>query len=138
MTETLPVKSSVDMESYIKLTHLIYALHSASLAIGILTSAFVVGAFLFGIPSLVAVVLNYAKRAEVQGTFLESHFRWQIRTFWFAALWCVVGLILFVPLFLTIILIPVAIGIFVAIGLWAIYRVARGWLALKEGKPLPL
>jgi uncharacterized membrane protein len=131
-------KSPADVASYTKLTHFIYALHALSIFIGITTAATIVGAFLFGLPSIAAVILNYIKRPDVAGTFLESHFRWQIRTFWFAALWFVVGLILFIPLALTLIGIPLAFGIFVVIGVWAIYRIARGWLALNDNRPMPM
>src|SRR5918993_2743613 len=65
-------------------THWMYALHAASALIGILGSSTIVGAFIFGIPSIVAVVMNYVKRSEARGTYLESHFSWQLRTFWFA------------------------------------------------------
>ena len=109
-----------------------YALHTLSLFIGVTTAATIVGAFVFGVPSIIAVVINYLKRGEARGTFLESHFRWQIRTFWFALLWCVIGAVLFV----TILGIPLAIAIFLAAGVWAIYRVARGWLALRDRKPM--
>ncbi|MGZ9257764.1 MAG: DUF4870 family protein, partial [Candidatus Binatia bacterium] len=68
--------------SLVSATHLIYALHALSLLIGITTAASIIGAFVFGIPSIIAVIINYLKRAEARGTFLESHFRWQIRTFW--------------------------------------------------------
>ena len=78
-------------EGLVAWTHVIYALHAASVLIGITTAAFIVTAFVFGLPSIVAVILNYVKRAEARGTFLESHFRWQIRTFWFTLLWCVIG-----------------------------------------------
>src|SRR5437667_11408318 len=115
-------------KSQIKLTHVIYGLLAVSLLIGIVTAATIVGAFLFSWPSIIAVILNYAKRSEVRGTWLESHFRWQIRTFWFGALW--VGLcVLFV-------IATLGIGIFIAwitlgaVGLWFIYRIARGWLRL--------
>src|SRR6185295_5373097 len=64
-------------------THVIYGLHALSVLVGVTTAAFIVTAFAFGLPSIVAVILNYLKRAEARGTFLESHFRWQIRTFWF-------------------------------------------------------
>jgi uncharacterized membrane protein len=67
--------------SLVTLTHVIYALHSVSLLIGITTAATVVGAFLFGWPSIIAVILNYVNRGETRGTWLQSHFRWQIRTF---------------------------------------------------------
>jgi uncharacterized membrane protein len=112
--------------------HLVYALHSLSILIGVTTAATVVGAFVFGLPSIVAVIINYVKRPEARGTFLESHFRWQIRTFWFTALWCLVGGVVFI----TIVGIPLALAIFFGAGLWAIYRIVRGWLALRDRKPM--
>ena len=116
--------------SLLTLTHVIYALHSLSVLIGITTVATIVGAFVFGWPSIVAVILNYAKRDEARGSYLESHFRWQIRTFWFGLLWCAVGALLV----LTVAGIPLALVVFAGAGLWVIYRIARGWLALGEGK----
>ena len=68
-------------------THVIYGLHAVSLLVGILGVATIVGAFLMGWPSIIAVILNYVKRGDVSGTWLESHFRWQIRTFWYGLLW---------------------------------------------------
>ena len=118
--------------SMVNTTQLIYALHALSLVIGITTAATIVGAFVFGIPSIIAVVINYLKREEARGTYLESHFRWQIRTFWFAVLWCVVGTMLIV----TFVGIPLAIAIFFATGIWVIYRISRGWLALRDRKPM--
>jgi uncharacterized membrane protein len=118
--------------SLINVAHLVYALHSLSILIGVLTAATVVGAFVFGVPSIIAVVINYLKKEEARGTFLESHFRWQIRSFWLALLWCVIAAMLFV----TFIGIPFALGIWFATGIWAIYRIARGWLALRDGKPM--
>ena len=115
--------------SLITVTHLVYALHALSLVIGVTTAATIIGAFVFGVPSIIAVVINYLKRGEARGTFLESHFRWQIRTFWFALLWFVIGGFLFA----TFIGIPLALGVWFADGLWAIYRIARGWLALRDG-----
>src|SRR6266704_2960272 len=118
--------------SLVTVVHLVYALHALSLLIGITTAATIIGAFVFGVPSIVAVVINYVKRGEARGTFLESHFRWQIRTFWFALLWCVVGL----ALFITFLGIPLALAVFFLAGVWTIYRIARGWLALRDRKPL--
>ena len=115
-------------------THVIYGLHAISVIVGIVTSAFIVTMFLLGWPSIIAVILNYIKRSEARGTFLDSHFRWQIRTFWFAALWCSIGL----ALFLTLVGIPIAFGLWVAAGIWVAYRVIRGWIALLKGRPLPL
>ena len=118
--------------SLVTVTHLVYALHALSLLIGVTTAATIVGAFVFGVPSIIAVVINYVKRGEARGTFLESHFRWQIRTFWFALLWCMIGGVIFV----TIVGIPLALGIYFATGVWAIYRIVRGWLALRDRKPM--
>jgi uncharacterized membrane protein len=116
----------------VSVTHLVYALHALSLLIGITTAATIIGAFVFGVPSIIAVVINYVKRGEARGTFLESHFRWQIRTFWFALLWCMIG----ATLFITFIGIPLAVAVFFAAGVWAIYRIVRGWLALRDRKPM--
>jgi uncharacterized membrane protein len=84
------------------------------------------------VPSIIAVIINYIKRGEARGTFLESHFRWQIRTFWFALLWCVIAGMLFI----TFIGIPLAIAVAFGAGVWVIYRIARGWLALRDRKPI--
>ncbi|HEV8719426.1 MAG TPA: hypothetical protein VGW77_02155 [Candidatus Binatia bacterium] len=116
----------------VTVTHLVYALHALSLLIGVTTAATIVGAFVFGLPSIIAVVINYAKRGEARETFLESHFRWQIRTFWFALLWCLIGAMLFA----TFVGIPLAVAVFLTAGVWAIYRIARGWLALRDRKPM--
>jgi uncharacterized membrane protein len=120
--------------SLINVAQLVYALHSLSLLFGILTAATILGAFVFGLPSIIAVVINYLKRDEARGTFLESHFRWQIRTFWFALLWLVAGAMLFA----TFVGIPLALGVWFATGIWAIYRIARGWLALRDRRPMYL
>ena len=118
--------------SLLTVTHLVYALHALSLLIGITTAATIIGAFVFGVPSIIAVVINYLKRGEARGTFLESHFRWQIRTFWFALLWCLIAGFFFA----TFIGIPLAMVVFIAAGAWVIYRIARGWLALRDRKPM--
>jgi uncharacterized membrane protein len=118
--------------SLVNTVHLVYALHTLSLLIGIVGAATIVGAFVFGIPSIIAVIINYMRREEARGTFLESHFRWQIRTFWFALLWSLVAAVLFV----TIIGIPLALLVTVGAGIWAIYRIARGWLALRDRRPM--
>ncbi len=132
MSETQQIEFATPTEGLVAWTHVIYGLHALSVAIGVTTAAFIVTAFVFGVPSIVAVVLNYLKRAEARGSFLESHFRWQIRTFWFTLLWFAVGGLLFA----TIIGSVVAFPLFLAVGAWVVYRVARGWLALKNGKPI--
>ena len=120
--------------SQLRWTQLIYALHAFSLLTGILGAATVIGAFLTGWPSIIAVILNYVKRGDVRGTWLESHFRWQIRTFWFGLLW--------VSLCLGFVVVTLGIGLLVAwlpmllVGLWFIYRIVRGWLTLNDGRPM--
>jgi uncharacterized membrane protein len=69
----------------------------------------------------------------VRGTWLDSHFSWQIRTFWFAALWVLVAVILFV----TLVGIPFAWAIWVITSIWVLYRIIRGWLALASDKAMP-
>jgi len=117
-------------------THLIYALHALSLLIGATTAVFIVWAFVAGFPSIIAVIMNYARRADTAGTWLESHFRWQIRTFWFSLLACAFASFLSVPLILTIILAPLVWLAFAAIGVWVTYRVVRGWINLREARPM--
>jgi uncharacterized membrane protein len=120
----------------INLTHLIYVLHALSVVIGIAGSATVVGSFVFGLPSIVAVILNYVKRSDVRGTYLDSHFSWQIRTFWWAVLWGLVALVV------TLVLIATIVGILLywlpiaVVGVWIGYRVIRGWLALRDARPI--
>jgi uncharacterized membrane protein len=84
--------------------------------------------FFVGITWIVAVVINYVKKDEVAGTWLESHFRWQIRTFWFGLLWGVIGGIL------TIVFIGIAV--LFANAVWIIYRIVKGWLCLNDGKAI--
>ena len=78
--------------------HVMYALHAVSAFGGLLGSATIIYGFLFGWPSIVAVIINYVTRDRVRGTWLESHWRWQLRTFWFALLWFVVAALLFVTI----------------------------------------
>ena len=118
-------------------THLVYALHACAVLTGVFTSSTIAGRFLFGLPSIVAVILNYARRAEVRGTWLESHFNWQIRTFWFALLWIGVTLLVGAPLTLIVIGVYIVIAGFAIVGCWVVYRVARGWLTLRERRPMP-
>lgn len=140
-------------------THVMYALHALSGFIGVTSSASVVGAFVFGVPSIVAVLMNYARRDSVRGTWLESHFLWQVKTFWTAlvlglALFCIalvlsaVGLISLLSIPLTGglgaagagvgfggALVALTLGAILA-GIWILYRVVRGWMALGNRVPM--
>jgi uncharacterized membrane protein len=106
------LQSNPDQDSLKTLTTVVYALQAAS--------------FIIGITSIVAIVINYVKIDDVKGTWLESHFRWQIRTFWFGLLWGVIGVLTFILI----------IGWFIlaADAVWVIYRIVKGWLRLNEGK----
>jgi uncharacterized membrane protein len=98
------------------LTTVIYALYALSL--------------FSGITAIVAIVLNYIKLDDARGTWLESHFRWQIRTFWWSVVWFVLGALTWIILVGWVVL-----GV---AGIWFIYRIAKGWLNLNDGKPMPL
>ncbi|HTT11864.1 MAG TPA: hypothetical protein VMG60_13300 [Burkholderiaceae bacterium] len=123
-------------QSLVNVAHVVYGLHTLSLVIGALGAATVIGTFLFGWPSIIAVIINYVKRGEARGTWLESHFRWQIRTFWFAFLWG--AIVLLVSAVLALVLVGIATWVIgmAALGIWAVYRIGRGWLRLNDGKPI--
>jgi uncharacterized membrane protein len=96
------------------ITHIIYGLYASSV--------------LLGVTAIVAIVMNYIKKDDVAGTWLESHFRWQIRTFWFGLLWS----------FVCALLTMVVVGVFgfIALAIWYIYRIAKGWINLADNKPM--
>ena len=117
--------------SLITTLHVTYALHAVGLAIGAFGASTVVGTFIFGWPSIIAVIINYVKRGDARGTWLESHFTWQVRTFWYAMLWAAVVFLVGLPLTLLIVGFAIwAVGLF-ALGIWAIYRIALGWTRLN-------
>jgi len=124
--------------SLVRTTHIVYALHALGLALGAFGAASVLGSFLFGWPSIIAVIINYVKRGEVRGTWLESHFTWQIRTFWFALAWAALVALVSIPLAVVLVGIGTWIAGMFLLGVWAIYRIARGWLRLKDHQPMPL
>ena len=131
METSLPTTHSAP-ESAWTVANVVYALHTLAIVVGVLGTATVIGSFLGSVPSILAVILNYAKRGETYGTWLESHYRWQIRTFWFALGWFLLGGLLFA----TIIGIVIALPIFAVITAWVIYRIARGWLRLRDRLPM--
>lgn len=129
------IEADAESEGSVAWCHVMYALHALSAVGGILTSASIVGAFITGWPSLIAVFINYVTRDRVRGGWLDSHWRWQLRTFWFAVLWAAIAGLLFI----TLIGIPFAFALIVGTGLWVLYRVGRGWLALvgRKGMSVP-
>lgn len=137
MADPVPPAGTAPAPSLISYTHWMYALHTLSALMGAFTAATVIGSFVFGIPSVAAVIMNYVRRDEARGTWLEGHFSWQLRTFWFAALaFLLIGLFS-APLVLLLGLgiLTWMLGAFV-VGVWILYRMARGWLRLKDGRPV--
>lgn len=125
-------------QSLVRTTHIVYALHALGLALGAFGAASVLGSFLFGWPSIIAVIVNYVKRGEVRGTWLESHFTWQIRTFWLALAWAALVALVSIPLAVILVGIGTWIAGMFVLGVWAIYRIARGWLRLNDHQPMSL
>ena len=114
--------------SLVKITYLIYALHIFSAVNGLLTPAFIVTAFLSGWPSLIALVMSYIWREDTEGTFLHAHFNWLIRTFWFALLWLAIAWVLVA----TVVGIVIGLPMLLVVGIWVLYRLARGLFALND------
>src|SRR5262245_13893371 len=122
--------------SLITTLHVTYALHALGLAIGAFGASTIVGSFIFGWPSIIAVIINYVQRGQARGTWLESHFAWQIQTFWWAVGWSI--LIGLVGLVLSVIIIGIGIWLvgFLLLGVWAVYRIAKGWMRLRDRLPI--
>jgi uncharacterized membrane protein len=116
----------------VTLTHVMYGLHAFSAVMGLLGPMLVVTSFLTGWPSIIAIIINYVKRDDVRKSYLESHFSWQRRTFWYALLWIVVAALMIV----SVIGIPIAMVIAAGVGIWILYRIIRGWIALANRKPV--
>ena len=115
MSEEIIMHSDEKMKSLKTLTLAVYILYALS--------------YFTGITAIIGIVINYVKREEVAGTWLESHFRWQIRTFWFGLLWAVIGA--------ATIVILIGFAILFANFIWIIYRIVKGWLNLNDNKPMP-
>jgi len=124
--------STEPLPSVVTVSHVVYALHAFAIVVGIVGAATVVGSFVGSVPSIVAVILNYLKRGGARGTWAESHYSWQIRTFWFALLWLLIAVVLIA----TVVGALIGIPLLIALTLWLIYRIARGWLRLLDRKPM--
>lgn len=112
--EVVPLIREKNLKSAKNVTTLVYALQAASI--------------LVGVTFLIGVIVNYVKLEDARDTWLETHFRWQIRTFWFAFLWGTIG----------ILTLGLGIGLLIltANSVWFIYRVIKGWLNLNDGKEM--
>ena len=120
------------MPAVLTVAHLVYALHTLAIIVGIAGAATVIGSFVGSLPSIVAVILNYVKRGDARGTWVYAHYQWQIRTFWFTVLWALIGW----ALIFTVIGVVVGVPILIALTLWLIYRIGRGWLRLRDRRPM--
>lgn len=116
MSEEIIMHNDEKMKSLKTLTLAVYILYALS--------------YFTGITAIIGIVINYVKQEEVAGTWLESHFRWQIRTFWFGLLWAVIGAATMV--------IMIGFAILFANFVWIIYRIVKGWLNLNDNKPMPV
>lgn len=126
-----------ELRSSQRMLHIIYALHALGLGLGAFGAATVLGSFLFGWPSIIAVVLSYIERSKVANTWMSSHIDWVIRTFWIALAWSLLVLVVSIPLMAVLVgFATLPLGMFL-LGVWAIYRIARGWLRLKDGQAMP-
>ncbi|MET0280071.1 MAG: hypothetical protein ABW278_02955 [Steroidobacteraceae bacterium] len=112
MTDAMPMDDKT--RSLKTLTLVVYILYAAT--------------WITGISGIVAIIINYVKRDEVRGTWLDSHFSWQIRTFWWSLLWAIIGWAL--------VFVLIGIPILIADGIWVIYRLVKGFLQLNENKPI--
>ena len=132
MSSDIELRPSEPLQSAVTVAQIVYALHAVAIILGITGAPTVIGSFVGSLPSIAAVILNYVKRGDARDTWVASHYRWQIRTFWFALLWLIIAVVLIT----TLIGIPVGVGLLVAVTLWLIYLIARGWLRLVDKQPM--
>jgi uncharacterized membrane protein len=138
MNTTVTTVATANEASLTRTLNIIYALHALGLALGAFGAASVVGSFLFGWPSIIAVIVSYIYRGDARGTWLESHFTWAIRTFWIALAIAAVVALVSAPL---VLLLGLGLATWIIgmglLGVWAIYRIARGWLRLGSREAMP-
>ena len=125
-------QNSEPLPAALTAAHIVYGLHAFAIGLGIVGASTVVGAFVGSVPSIIAVIINYLKRGGARGTWAASHYRWQIRTFWFALLWLLIAVLLVV----SVVGSPFGLGLLIVLTLWLIYRIARGWLRLVDKRPM--
>lgn len=131
------VASNAPSASLISTTLVVYALFGVAAVGGLASSGFPLIAPLMGIVGIIAIILAYVKRGEAAGTWLASHYRWLIRTFWFSLLWGIVGGIIFVLLAIIVIGLIIGYVIWVVTTIWVLYRLVRGYVLFKDSQPIP-
>lgn len=137
MTDTPPVASGAPSPSLVSMTLVVYALFGVAAVAGLASSGFPLIAPLMGVVGIIAIILAYVKRGEAAGTWLGSHYRWLIRTFWFSLLWGIVGAFIFVLFAIILIGLVIGYAIWVATTIWVLYRLIRGYLLFQDNQPVP-
>jgi uncharacterized membrane protein len=132
-----PVANGAPSPALISMTLVIYALFGVAAVAGLASSGFPLIAPLMGIVGIIAIILAYVKRADAAGTWLASHYRWLIRTFWFSLLWGIVGAVIFVVFAIILIGLVVGYAIWVATTIWVLYRLIRGYVLFNASQPVP-
>ncbi|MFT7771820.1 DUF4870 family protein [Roseateles sp.] len=113
--EVQPVDGQ-QLQSLRQLTLAVYVLY----AVGIFT----------GLPALIAIIINHVKYGDTAGTLYQSHFRWQIRSFWWGLVWACVGWATAV--------FGVGLAVLALNWCWLVYRLVRGFLNWNDGKSMPV
>jgi uncharacterized membrane protein len=132
-----PVANGAPSPALISMTLVIYALLGVAAVAGLASSGFPLIAPLMGIVGIIAIILAYVKRGDAAGTWLASHYRWLIRTFWFSLLWGIVGAVIFVVFAIILIGLVVGYAIWVATTIWVLYRLIRGYVLFNASQPVP-
>ncbi|MCP3866489.1 MAG: hypothetical protein GY703_00010 [Gammaproteobacteria bacterium] len=132
MTNQPITNNDPTLNSAVTVAHIVYALHAIAIFLGISGAPTIIGSFVGSLPSIFAVLLNYIRRGDARDTWVESHYKWQIRTFWFALVWLVVAWVAIFSLVGAVVGFPML----VVLTVWLIYRVLRGWLRLRKSLPM--
>ncbi len=129
--------STAPVNPPVSATLLAYALFGVAAVVAMISHGVPPIAPLLGLVGIAGVIVAYVKRDEAQGTWVASHLRWLIRTFWYSLLWAIVGWLVLLTLGLILIGIPIAVVIWFATSVWVLYRVIRGYLLFKDNRPVP-
>lgn len=136
MSTPTPAAASTTDSGLVTYTHTMYALHGVSIAAGLVTTALGYRTILFGVPSVVAIVMNLVRRPQARGSWLQSHFDWQLRTFAWLLAGVAAASLAFGSIVLVLTRLPLLEISFLLLGVWAGIRIARGWVALREARTI--
>ncbi len=114
----------------------VYALFAVAAVAQLLSSGIATPLPLMSLIGVVGVIIAHVKRGDARGTWVESHFSWQIRTFWWSFVWSMIGWLILIVLGIILIGIPLAFLIWAGVSIWVLYRVIRGYLQFKDSRPI--